>query len=158
MSHEVMITRGQRILSFFAYPGRTEPQKSGASWCWLVLDAEAQFCLDMQKIIKSFVLWLSWPHGTSNFDCLSWICSTLNYTNIHTLKYKVVHILWSKTIGIAIRECFFGMRTVFAKLLKMLCRVLRQCFGKLWFSLWKKILRQVSSYEYGLKTTLENTD
>ena len=81
MSHEVMITRGQRILLFFAYPGRTEPQKAGASWCWLVLDAEARFCLDMQKMIKSFVPWLSGPYGTSNFDCWSWICSDLNYTN-----------------------------------------------------------------------------
>ena len=38
----------------------------------------------------------------------------------------------------AIRECSFGKGTVFATLLKMLCRVLMQGFGKLWFSLWKK--------------------
>ena len=35
---------------------------------------------------KSFVLWLSGPHGTSNFDCQSLIYSDLNYTNRDGIK------------------------------------------------------------------------
>ena len=53
MSHEVLITRRQSIFDFFANPGRGRPQKAGASWCWLVLDAEARFCLDLQKKNKN---------------------------------------------------------------------------------------------------------
>ena len=49
MSSEVLITRRQSIFNFFANPGRGGPQKAGADWCWLVLDAEARFCLDLQK-------------------------------------------------------------------------------------------------------------
>ena len=49
MSHEVLITRRQRIFDFFANPGKGGPQKAGASWCRLVLDAEARLCLDLQK-------------------------------------------------------------------------------------------------------------
>ena len=49
MSHEVLITRIQSIYDFFANPGRGRPQKAGAGWCWLVLDAEARLCLDFQK-------------------------------------------------------------------------------------------------------------
>ena len=49
MSHEVLITRRQSIFDVFANPGRGGPQKAGASWCWLVLDAEVRLCLDLQK-------------------------------------------------------------------------------------------------------------
>ena len=49
MSHEVLITRRQSIYDFFANPGRGRPQKAGAGWCWLILDAEACLCLDFQK-------------------------------------------------------------------------------------------------------------
>ena len=52
MSHEVLITR-QSICIFFPYPGRGEPQKAGAGWCCLVLDAEARLCLDLQKKNKN---------------------------------------------------------------------------------------------------------
>ncbi len=82
MSHEVLITRRQSIFNFFVNPGRGEPQKAGADWCWLVLDAEACLCMDLQKNQKYFVFRLSGPHGTSNFDCQSLIHSDLNYTNV----------------------------------------------------------------------------
>ena len=48
MSHEVLITRRLSIFDLFANPGRGGPQKAGASWCWLVLDAEASSSLDLQ--------------------------------------------------------------------------------------------------------------
>ena len=81
MSHEVLITRRQSILIFFANPGRGGPHKAGAGWSWLVLNAEARLCLDLQKNQKYFVFRLSGPHGTSNFDHQSLIHSDLNYTN-----------------------------------------------------------------------------
>ena len=49
MSHDVLITRRQSVFIFFANPGRGGPQKAGAVWCWLVLDAEASLYLDLQK-------------------------------------------------------------------------------------------------------------
>ena len=49
MSHEVLITRRQSIFIFFENPGRGGPQKAGAGWYWLVLDAEASLCLNLQK-------------------------------------------------------------------------------------------------------------
>ena len=77
MSLEVLITRRQSIFDFFANPGRGGPQKAGASWCWLVLDAEACLSLDLQKNYQ-----LSGPQGTSNFDHQSLIHSDLNYTSL----------------------------------------------------------------------------
>ena len=49
MSHEVLMTRIQSIFNFFANSGRGGPQKASAGWGWLVLDAEASLCLDLQK-------------------------------------------------------------------------------------------------------------
>ena len=49
MSYEVLITRRQGIFIFFENLGRGRPQKAGAGWYWLVLDAEARLCLDLQK-------------------------------------------------------------------------------------------------------------
>ena len=43
------MTRRQSIFDSFANPGRGGPQKVGAGWCWLVLDAEACLYLDLQK-------------------------------------------------------------------------------------------------------------
>ena len=96
MSHEVLITRRQSIFIFFANPGRGGPQKASAGWCWLVLDADARLCLDLQKNLKCFVSCLSGPHGTSNFDHQSLNHSDLNYTNVHVVgqdssKTKIAH-------------------------------------------------------------------
>ena len=110
MSHEVLITRRQSIfIYFFANPGRGEPQKAGAGWCWLVLDVEVSSSLDLQK--KCFVFWLSGPHGTSNFDHQSLIHSDLNYTNgyisasltlqhrdVEALGYFGTSIFWHKDV------------------------------------------------------------
>ncbi len=49
MSREFLITIRQSIFNFLANPVRGRPQKAGAAWCWLVLDAEACVCLDLQK-------------------------------------------------------------------------------------------------------------
>ena len=51
----------------------------------------------MQKIIESFVSWLSGSHGTSNLDRPSLIYSDLNYTNVrlptHAIPEKyVIHL------------------------------------------------------------------
>ena len=56
MYHEVLITRRQSILIFLANPDRGGPQKASAGWCWLVLDAEAHLCLDLQKKIEMLCL------------------------------------------------------------------------------------------------------
>ena len=81
MSYEVLITRRQSAFYFFANTGRGWPQKASAGWGWLVLDAEASLCLDLQKNQKCYVFWLSGPHGISNFDHQSLIQSDLNYTS-----------------------------------------------------------------------------
>ena len=83
MSYEVLITRRQSAFYFFANTGRGWPQKASAGWGWLVLDAEASLCLDLQKNQKCYVFWLSGPHGISNFDHQSLIHSDLNYTALY---------------------------------------------------------------------------
>ena len=96
MSHEVLITRRQSIFGFFANPGRGGPKKAGASWCWLpgmLRPASAWIC---KKKLKCFVLWLSGPHGTSNFDHQSLILSDLNYTNMQlqeVLIFPLKHVI-----------------------------------------------------------------
>ena len=93
MSQEVLITRRQRILLFFANPGRA--------------GLRSTVVLDMQKMTKSFVSWLSGPHGTSNFDCQFLIYSDLNYTTgediakqfiygCHTCVQIAIHVLKMK--------------------------------------------------------------
>ena len=81
MSHEILITRSQSTLIFFANPGRSGPQKASAGWYWMMSSASAWI---FKK--KCFVFWLSGPHGTSNFDLKSLIHSDLNYTNTYSLK------------------------------------------------------------------------
>ena len=77
MSHEVMITRGQ---SFFLQINRARCFRRLVLAGW---DAEASSSMDLQKKEKCFVLWLSGPHGTSNFDQQTLIRSTLNYSNVY---------------------------------------------------------------------------
>ena len=59
MSHEVLITRRQSIFIFLqiqAEASLRRPVLAGAGWCWLVLDAEAHLCLDLQEKIKMLCL------------------------------------------------------------------------------------------------------
>ena len=82
MSHEVLITMRQRIFIIFLQIQAEEGLSSKYINTFYVLAAEARLCLYLQKIFKSFVLWLSRPHRTSNFDRQSLIYSDLNYTNV----------------------------------------------------------------------------
>ena len=78
MSHEVLITRRQCIfIFFFANPGSWRPQLPVPASTGLLRPASAWIC---KKKLKCFVLWLSGPHGTSNFDHQTLIRFTLNYT------------------------------------------------------------------------------
>ena len=79
MSHEVLKTRRQSIFNFFC---KSRQRRASEGRCWLVQDAEARFCLDLQKNLKCLAFWLSGLHGTSNFDHLFLIHSDLNYTTL----------------------------------------------------------------------------
>ena len=118
MSHEVLITRRQSIFTFFANLGSWGPQKAGAGWCRLVLDAEASSSLDLQKKSKCFVFWLSGPHGTSHFDHQTLIRSDLNYTiaeylgiiEKHHIQYQVNYLRINWRVKYAIFVVFFLKR------------------------------------------------
>ena len=95
-------------LIIFCISWQSRPQNYSSKWPNYYCTSEAGSAWICKKIIKSFVFWLSGPHGTSIFDHQSLIYSDMNYTNID-YRYQVNCFQFKTVMFITERTSFYSL-------------------------------------------------